>query len=108
MRKDKLNPDAEAALRKLLLEIWSFNGRVEDSSMTTQAFGEPPNELTEKFCNIYTDIDEIAYRGLKLLGFDCWEDLEESVWAKKPKSEPIYEGTGILDLKVTGFKEASA
>ena len=108
MRKDKLNPDAEAALRKLLLEIWSFNGRVEDSSMTTQDFDEPPNELTEKFCNIYTDIDEIAYRGLKLLGFDCWEDLEESVWAKKPKSEPIYEGTGILDLKVTGFKEASA
>ena len=57
---------------------------------------------------LFADFDETAYRGLQLLGFDSYEDLEESVWAKKPKSEPIYEGTGILDLKVTGHKEVSA
>ena len=89
LEKDKLHPDAEKALRKLLLEVWSFYGRVEDSSMTTQDFDEPSNELTEKFCNIYTDLDEISYRGLKLLGFDCWEDLEESVWAKKPEEVAV-------------------
>lgn len=89
IENDKLNPDAEAALRKLLLEIWSFYGRVEDSSMTTQDFDEPSNELTKKFCNIYTDLDEISYRGLQLLGFDSYEELEESVWAKKPEEAAV-------------------
>jgi hypothetical protein len=28
--KDKLNPDAEAALRKLILEIWGFQIETED------------------------------------------------------------------------------
>jgi hypothetical protein len=30
---DKLNPDAEAALRKLLLEIWSFQTKIEEASV---------------------------------------------------------------------------
>ena len=33
MSKDKLHPDAEAALRKLLLEIWSFQTKIEEADL---------------------------------------------------------------------------
>ena len=97
MRKDKLHPDAEKALRKLILEIWGFQIDTEDT--------EEPNE---KFNSIWQTADSLLIRSLDLLGFDCIEDFEADVWAKKPKSVPVYEGTGILDLKVTGHKEVSA
>lgn len=73
----------------MLLEVWSFYARIEDSSMTTEDFDEALDAsaptVTQKFCNLYSDLDEVAYRGLRLLGFDCWEDLEADVWAKKPE-----------------------
>jgi hypothetical protein len=109
---DKLNPDAEAALRKLLLEIWSFQTKIEEAGIPESDWdmpldgSEPPKN--QELCDFFVALDGEAYRALKILGFESYEELEESVWAKKPKSEPVYEGTGILDLKVTGFKEASA
>lgn len=112
IENDKLHPDAEAALRKLLLEIWSFQTKIEEADIPESDWDMPLDDSeptkNQKLCSLFADFDETAYRGLQLLGFDNYEELEESVWAKKPKSEPVYEGTGILDLKVTGFKEASA
>jgi hypothetical protein len=112
IENDKLHPDAESALRKLLLEIWSFQTKIEEADIPDSDWdsvlddSEPTKN--QQICNFFVDLDSIRCDGLKVLGFDCWEDLEESVWAKKPKSVPVYEGTGILDLKVTGHKEVSA
>ena len=112
MTENKLNPDAEAALRKLLLEIWSFQTKIEEADLPDSDWEDPlpfqePTK-NQELCDFHVALDGEAYRALKILGFDSYEELEESVWAKKPKSEPVHEGTGILDLKVTGFKEVSA
>lgn len=49
------------------------------------------SELTknQEFCSMFADLDEVAYRGLKLLGFESYEDLEESVWAEKPEEAAV-------------------
>ena len=110
MTDNKLDPDAEAALRKLLLHVWSFQEHdmnLNDADWDAPLDNSEPTK-NQEFCSMFADLDEVAYRGLKLLGFENYEELEESVWAKKPKSVPVHEGTGILDLKVTGFKEVSA
>ena len=80
-KDDKLNPDAEAALRKLILEIWGFEVETEDTEVSN-----------EKFNSIWQTADSLLTRSLELLGFDCIEDFEEDVWAKKPKSVPVHEG----------------
>lgn len=112
MSEDKLHPDAEAALRKLLLEIWSFQTKIEEAGIPESDWDMPLDDSeptkNQELCDFHVALDGEAYRALKILGFDSYEELEESVWAKKPKNEPFYEGTGILDLKVTGFKEVSA
>mgnify|MGYP001093144824 FL=1 len=71
---NKLHPDAEKALRKLILEIWGFEIETEDTE-----------ESNEKFNGIWQTADSLLIRSLELLGFDCIEDFEESVWAKKPE-----------------------
>jgi hypothetical protein len=76
--KDKLHPDAEAALRKLILEIWGFQIETEDTE-----------ESNQKFNSIWQTADDLMIRSLELLGFDCIEDFEESVWAKKPKEVAV-------------------
>ena len=84
---NKLNPDAEAALRKLLLEIWSFqehNTNLNDADWDAPLDNSDPTK-NQKFCSLFADLDDVAYRGLQLLGFDSYEELEESVWAKKPE-----------------------
>ena len=78
MTENKLNPDAEAALRKLILEIWSFQIETEDTE-----------ESNEKFNSIWQSADSLLVRSLELLGFDCIEDFEESVWAKKPEEVSV-------------------
>ena len=78
MAENKLNPDAEAALRKLILEIWGFQTETEDTE-----------ESNEKFNSIWQSADSLLVRSLELLGFDCIEDFEESVWAKKPEEVSI-------------------
>jgi len=71
---NKLHPDAEKALRKLILEIWGFEIETEDTE-----------ESNEKFNGIWQTADSLLIRSLELLGFDCIEDFEEDVWAKKPE-----------------------
>ena len=78
MTENKLNPDAEAALRKLILEIWGFQTETEDTE-----------ESNEKFNSIWQSADSLLVRSLELLGFDCIEDFEESVWAKKPEEVSV-------------------
>ena len=78
MTENKLNPDAEAALRKLILEIWGFQIETEDTE-----------ESNEKFNSIWQSADSLLVRSLELLGFDCIEDFEESVWAKKPEEVSV-------------------
>ena len=75
---DKLNPAAEAALRKLILELWGFEIETEDAE-----------ESNEKFNSIWQTADSLLIRSLELLGFDCIEDFEESVWAKKPEEAAV-------------------
>ena len=75
---DKLHPDAEAALRKLILHLWEFEIETEDT--------EEPNQ---KFNSIWQTADDLMIRSLELLGFDCIEDFEESVWAKKPEEVAV-------------------
>lgn len=87
MSDNKLHPDAEAALRKLLLEVWSFqehNANLNDADWDAPLDGSEPTK-NQKFCSLFVDLDEVAYRGLQLLGFDSYEELEESVWASKPE-----------------------
>ena len=43
----------------------------------------------QEFCSMFTDLDEVAYRGLKLLGFESYEELEESVWAEKTEEAAV-------------------
>lgn len=76
--KDKLHPDAEAALRKLILEIWSFQIETEDTE-----------ESNQKFNSIWQTADDLMIRSLELLGFDCIEDFEADVWAKKPEEVSV-------------------
>ena len=95
--KDKLHPDAEAALRKLLLEIWSFQTFFEemseeeyDSKYHYPSWDEKNNCVNEAEPTIHQRlsemyIDGLLNEGLSILGFDSVEDLEESVWAKKPE-----------------------
>jgi hypothetical protein len=71
---NKLHPDAEKALRKLILDLWGFEIETEDTE-----------ESNEKFNGIWQTADSLLIRSLELLGFDCIEDFEESVWAKKPE-----------------------
>lgn len=76
--KDKLHPDSEAALRKLILELWGFEIETEDTE-----------ESNEKFNSIWQSADSLLIRSLELLGFDCIEDFEESVWAKKSEEVAV-------------------
>ena len=78
MKIDKLHPDAEAALRKLILELWGFEIETEDTE-----------ESNEKFNSIWQSADSLLIRSLELLGFDCIEDFEESVWAKKSEEVAV-------------------
>lgn len=71
---NKLHPDAEKALRKLILDLWGFEIETEDTE-----------ESNEKFNGIWQTADSLLIRSLELLGFDCIEDFEEDVWAKKPE-----------------------
>ena len=96
--KDKLHPDAEKALRKLLLEVWLFqehNTNLNDADWDTPLDDSEPTK-NQKFCSLFVDLDEVAYRGLKLLGFESWEELEKSVWAKKP--EEVLECEPCIDM----------
>ena len=74
LKLSKLNPDAEKALRKLILEIWGFQIETEDTE-----------ESNQKFNSIWQTADSLLIRSLELLGFDCIEDFEADVWAKKPE-----------------------
>lgn len=89
--ENKLHPDAEKALRKLLLEIWSF--QENDAGLTDADWESPLDDCeptkNQKFGSIFVDLDEVAYRGLQLLGFDSYEELEKSVWAKKPEEASV-------------------
>jgi len=89
IENDKLNPDAEAALRKLLLEIWSFQTRIEEANLPDSDWESPLDDCkptkNQELCDFHVALDGEAYRALKLLGFDSYEELEESVWAKKPE-----------------------
>ena len=78
IENDKLHPDAEAALRKLILEIWGFQIETEDTE-----------ESNQKFNSIWQSADSLLIRSLELLDFDCIEDFEESVWAKKPEEAAV-------------------
>ena len=78
IEKDKLHPDAEKALRKLILDLWGFEIETEDTE-----------ESNEKFNGIWQTSDSLLIRSLELLGFDCIEDFEESVWAKKPEEVAV-------------------
>lgn len=93
MKTDKLHPEAEKALRKLLLEIWSFQTKIEETDIPDSDWDSvlDDSELTknQQICNFFVDLDSIRCDGLKVLGFDCWEDLEESVWAKKPEEAAV-------------------
>jgi hypothetical protein len=90
---DKLNPDAEAALRKLLLEIWSFQSKIEAADIPDSDSDEPLDACeptkNQELCDFHVALDGEAYRALQLLGFDSYEELEESVWAKKPEEAAV-------------------
>ena len=75
---NKLHPDAEKALRKLILDLWGFEIETEDTE-----------ESNEKFNGIWQTADSLLIRSLELLDFDCIEDFEESVWAKKPEEAAV-------------------
>jgi hypothetical protein len=89
IENDKLNPDAEAALRKLLLEIWSFQTKIEEVDLPDSDWDEPLDDCeptkNQELCDFHVTLDGEAYKALKILGFDSYEDLEKSVWAKKPE-----------------------
>ena len=97
MTDNKLHPDADKAVQKLIAELWGF--QIETDKV---------EESNEKFNAVWSAADDLLVQALELLGFDSLEDWERDIWASKPSSEPVREGTGILDLKVTGFKEVSA
>jgi len=93
MTENKLNPDAEAALRKLLLEIWSFQTKIEEADLPDSDWEDPlpfqePTK-NQELCDFHVALDGEAYRALKILGFDSYEELEESVWAKKPEEVSV-------------------
>jgi len=93
MTENKLNPDAEAALRKLLLEIWSFQTKIEEADLPYSDWEDPlpfqePTK-NQELCDFHVALDGEAYRALKILGFDSYEELEESVWAKKPEEVSV-------------------
>ena len=87
MKKDKLNPDAESALRKLLLEVWRFQTKVQDADLPDSDWEDPVDDSeptkNQELCNFFTALDGEAYRALKILGFESYEELEESMWAKE-------------------------
>ena len=91
--KDKLNPDAEKALRELLLEIWSFQTKIDEANIPDSDWDGPldgiPVTKNQELCDFHVALDGEAYRGLQLLGFDSYEELEESVWAKKPEEASV-------------------
>jgi hypothetical protein len=74
MTDNKLHPDAEAALRKLILDLWGFQIETDDTE-----------ESNEKFNSVWQTADSLLIRSLELLGFDCIEDFEENTWASKPE-----------------------
>jgi hypothetical protein len=43
----------------------------------------------QELCDFHVALDGEAYRALQLLGFDSYEELEESVWAKKPEEAAV-------------------
>ena len=93
MTIDKLNPDAEAALRKLLLEVWSFQTKIEEADLPDSDWEDPLDDSeptkNQELCDFFNALDGEAYRALKILGFESYEDLEESVWAKKPEEVAV-------------------
>lgn len=78
MTDNKLHPDAEAALRKLILDLWGFQIETDDTE-----------ESNEKFNSVWQTADSLLIRSLELLGFDCIEDFEENAWASKPKETAV-------------------
>lgn len=90
---DKLHPDAEAALRKLLLEAWSFQTKIEEADIPESDWDMPLDDSeptkNQKLCDFFVALDGEAYRALKILGFESYEELEESVWAKKPEEAAV-------------------
>jgi len=86
---NKLHPDAEKALRKLLLEIWSFQTKIEEVNIPESDWDMPLDDSeptkNQELCDFHVALDGEAYRALKILGFDSYEELEASVWAKKPE-----------------------
>lgn len=78
MTDNKLHPDAEAALRKLVLDLWGFQIETEDTE-----------ESNEKFNSVWQTADSLLIRSLELLGFDCIEDFEENAWAEKPEEASV-------------------
>ena len=94
---NKLNPDAEKALRKLILEIWGFQTLFEEMSQEeyedkyhypswdeeNDCINEAEPTTHQRLGQMY--VDGLLSEGLSILGFDCIEDLEADVWAKKPE-----------------------
>ena len=93
MTENKLNPDAEAALRKLLLEIWSFQTKIEEVDIPDSDWKDPVDDSeptkNQELYDFFVALDGEAYRALKILGFESYEELEESVWAKKPEEASV-------------------
>lgn len=74
MTDNKLHPDTEQALDKLIVELWGFQIKTEEV--------EEPNE---KFNAVWSAADDLLVQALEFLGFDSLEDWERAIWASKPK-----------------------
>ena len=78
MSDNKLHPEAEQALHKLIAELWGFQIDTEEV--------EEPNK---KFNALWSSADDLLIRALDLLGFDCLEDWERDIWASKPEEAAV-------------------
>ena len=99
---NKLNPDAEKALRKLLLEVWSFQTKIDEADIPDSDWDGPLDDSeptkNQELCDFHVALDGEAYRALKILGFESYEDLEADVWAKKPEEADCPECEPCIDM----------
>ena len=76
-----------------IISIRSFQTKFEEADIPESDWDMPLDDSeptkNQKLCSLFADFDETAYRGLQLLGFDNYEELEESVWAKKPEEVAV-------------------
>ena len=83
----------------MLLEVWSFQTKINEEAGIPDSDWDMPLDDSEptknqELCDFHVALDGEAYRALKILGFESYEELEKSVWGFN--KETLTPPTGVL------------